>query len=451
MRFTERQPRDLQRERRAPAVWPVTLLFYTCMLPPEVHVDLGTMRIYAYRGLLILLVPAVARKIARGEVRLSLLDVSLVLSGLWFIMAMSAHYGFANGLEEGGALSLDLIMAFMTARCYICDIDAFRRVLTQGVWAVIAAGLIMMTESFSGRLILRPMLGKIFGVDQSAGTLAMDHRLGLLRAYGPFPHPILGGLQMSSLIPLYGFVVIRGQKRLIGLVGAFMGLFALSSAALIGTFGNVGSMIYETLRRRIPQLSWSLAAWTVAGLLLAAQFLSQNGVLFVIIRYLTLDPATGNYRVLTWTYAGRDAMDHPIWGVGREHWDRPGFMLTESVDAHWLWLSLRYGLPASLTLAVTAIGTLVLLQRRITITAEGRERRALVGIFVSLFMLLLLMFTVTLWSNSMAWLLLLLGAALSIAKTPPTRAVERGARRHSRLGFERRAPGPAVRGSARFN
>jgi hypothetical protein len=398
-------------------IWPAVLLFYATMIPPEVHVDISTMRIYAYRALLIFMTPAIVNRIARGKLKLGWVDLFVLLSASWFIVSMTAHYGLSRGLEQGGALSLDLLMAFLLARCYVPDLPSLRRLLELGCWAVALAGGSMMLESISGHLLVRPTLAKLFGADQSAGLLRLDFRMGFLRAFGPFPHPILAGLQMSSMIPLYGFIARRDMRRMLGLGSAFLGLFSFSSAALIGTATNLMLMFYEQSRRRVRELNWPLVAWTVAAVLLILQLVTENGALSVIIRYLTLDPSTGRYRLWIWQYGWDNIVSHPLFGVGRESWERPSYMVSESIDAHWLWLAVRYGAPATITLLAAAVGTIFLLTRKVNAMPESRERTALVGIFISLFMLLLLMFTVTLWSNSMAWLVMLMGMAVSIAQS----------------------------------
>lgn len=385
------------------------------MVPPEVHVDLGTMRIYAYRALLILMIPAIVRKLGKGEVQLNWIDFFLSVSAAWFVISMSMHYGIGTGLENGGALSLDLVMAYMIARCYVTNLDALGRVLNHGAIAVAISGAFMMMESISGHLLVRPALASLFGLDQGGGALRVDFRRGFLRAFGPFPHPILGGLQMSSYLPLYALVVPKGPRRLLGLGGSILGLFSFSSAAFIGIFTNISLMIYERLRMRIRQLTWPLLAGTGALILIAVQLVSENGALAVIIRYLTMDPATGRYRLWIWQYGWQNILENPLFGVGREAWDRPSYMVSDSIDAHFLWLAVHYGTPAALSLIAAAIGTMLLMTRRINATPEGRERTALVGIYISLFTLLLLMFTVTLWSNSMAWLVMLTGSAVSIS------------------------------------
>ena len=49
--------------------------------------------------------------------------------------------------------------------------------------------------------------------------------------------------------------------------------------------------------------------------------------------------------MLIWHYGSASALNHPLFGVGLNEWERPEWM-PPSIDNFWLFLAVRYGLPA---------------------------------------------------------------------------------------------------------
>ena len=49
--------------------------------------------------------------------------------------------------------------------------------------------------------------------------------------------------------------------------------------------------------------------------------------------------------MLIWDYGSASVLNHPLFGVGLNDWERPGWM-PASIDNFWLFLAVRYGLPA---------------------------------------------------------------------------------------------------------
>ncbi len=399
-------------------VWPAVLLFYSMLLPLEAVIVVGDFKLYAYRIVLFALFPWTLGQLAQGKVRLGLIDMGVVAIAGWMTAAMSVRYGLADGLERGGVQGFDLFAAYMLGRCCLRSPAAFRRLLILGLPGLLLTGCVLAFESISGMLVERPLFAAIFRRPlQEAGMIILEQRLGLTRAYGPFPHPILGGLQMLSFLPLFVMALKKPMYRNAGVAGSLLGLFALSSAAFVSFALNTGLLLFDWLQKRIRELSWSVGLIALLSVCAVLQVVSKNGIIVVIIRYLLLDPATGAYRLLIWQETADDVAANPWFGIGFEQWTRPEWMVSSSIDAHWLLSAVRFGLPVAILLGVVTLAAIVGVARSAARSRDAGDRDLMVGLAITLSSLSVLMFTVTLWSNSYAWFVLLLGAAVGLRRT----------------------------------
>jgi O-antigen ligase len=142
---------------------------------------------------------------------------------------------------------------------------------------------------------------------------------------------------------------------------------------------------------------------------------TNSGVITLLIRYATLDPTTGYFRHAIWQYASISVWQHPLYGIGFDNYRRPDWMVTASIDAHWLLLAVRYGLPVALAMfaaSILAIGGLVRAER----LANKRDSGFYRGILISFGTLVLMAFTVTLQGGVLTWFTILLGGCVACAQ-----------------------------------
>lgn len=395
-------------------IWPAVLLFYASLLPLEAKIDLGNLRIYAFRISLFICFPWIIQKLLSGRIRLGPVDVMLILASIWMAVAMSMTEGFSRGMESGGVQGFDLFTSYMVGRCALQTPGAFARLFKFALPGLIIVGLSMMFESVARQLFVRPLFASIFGgIASEAGQIFLEQRLGFLRAYGPFPHPILAGLHMACFLPIYSLAIRNRWVRVGGIAASLLGLFSISSASFMAFVVNSLLVLYDRLQLKVRQLSWKALLVALAFPLLLIQIYSQNGLLSVVVRYLTLNPATGSYRMLVWNETMDDVAASPLFGIGFHEWTRPIWMISSSIDNHWLLMTVRFGIPEALLLAMATILTIF----RISMAAgkaPKQVRDLLVGLAITLSVMALLMFTVSLWGNTFAWFALLLGAAAGL-------------------------------------
>src|SRR5690606_26065514 len=100
---------------------------------------------------------------------------------------------------------------------------------------------------------------------------------------------------------------------------------------------------------------WTLIFLGIAALVVFLEIASNRGAVKVLVNLATIDPLTGYYRILIWTFGSEVVAANPVFGIGWHDWARPGWMVSSTVDAFWLLMAMMFGLPAVAMLAYAAI------------------------------------------------------------------------------------------------
>jgi len=378
-------------------VAPLLALFYAVFIfPPEFSITISGLWLPAYRLVVIAsMVIVILRLLEQGAQRLSFTDLLITMAGLWILVSFMSIYGVAQGIVRGAGVVFDIYGSYLLARTSVRSFQDFRLFLLLVLPAVGFAGLIMALESLLGSLFYRPTFGSIFGGlsaysgGDASGQIHFrpEVRLGLLRAYGPFSHPILGGLMLGVFLPLFYFSAIRSWPRLVGLGAGFAGVFSLSSAALMGMllFG-IGISLDFIKRRIIPTVSWWIMIFFIGLAAFAIHLASQNGLVSVLARY-TLVPHTASYRLAIWEHGTESVRQNPWFGIGYEQWDRLWWM-GESVDAHFLLLAMRHGIIVPILIIVASIYAMARLGM-LSSRLPAYDRRLVIGANLALGIMLI--------------------------------------------------------------
>jgi len=416
--------------KAAASIWPVlpivVLVYSFLLLAPEVRFTVAGITLPPYRLVLIPLFLQVFVSLVMGRLRLNWADLLVIAASGSTLVSFMSHYGNSEGVVRAFGTIIDSAGAYFVARSSIRKPNDLRIALIMLAPGLLLAGLEMAFESFSKRLIIRPLFQKYFGSSyiyldgQEVGALQLrqDFRMGgLLRAYGTFSHPILGGLVLSSSLLMFFYSSIRGIPKKIGIFASFLGFFALSSATIISLALSAAVIGLNELVKRVRNVTW----WLVTGaLIFVGAFIeigSKGGLVNVLIRQ-TLDPQTGYFRKLIWEYGLISIGKHPWLGIGYEEYERPPAMHSSSVDAHFLALGIRDGVFVPLAILAAFIITQVALGRAIG-RISGPDRKLLLGVNGSLFGLLVASMTVTFFSEGMIWFMALIGIGSSLGQLVP--------------------------------
>ena len=400
-------------------ILPFLLLVYSTLLPAEMRVSLSGQIIYPYRAAIFAILPWLILNLAGGALKPRLGDALFGFGSLWILVAFVVNYGPLDGILRGGALVLDILPPYVAARIAVKSPDDLRRILVFLAPGIGMAGFFMAIEAITHVAIIRPVAASIFGPlpfysdGQAMGQAQefIDYRLGLRRAMGPFSQPILAGLFLASLMPLYVCSGLRGWPFWIGLAASLCSVFSVSSAVILALGMSIGVMAYQRLQEIVTFLNWRIFLAISSFFILAAHILSQNGIVSVLIRY-TLNPVTGYYRLLIWEYGMKSVWANPWFGIGFNDFPRPAFM-SNSVDAHWLLYGIRYGFITPICIffaTAAAIAGLSFAAQRYDL----RNTRFLVAFAGSLAALAITAFTTSFFGEMHVWFAILLGMAISI-------------------------------------
>jgi hypothetical protein len=398
---------------------PLIFIMLSMFAPPEMRVVLFDQTIFAYRAVALILTPWVLLKLVQGSWRFSAVDLFIVGAALWMTVSFVAYYGLTVGLPRGLGVTLDLLVPYLIARFCIRSQTELRLALLALAPFALLSGLLILVESVSHQPLVRPWAASVFGalpayVDGVAVGVAEqfeDYRLGLLRVSGPFPHPILAGTFLASLLPLFYFSSLRKWPLYFGFAAGALSFFTVSSAAILAIILFILFASYEKLNRMVALASWKLLIAAVSITALFVQLASGGGLLAVLIP-LTFSPQTGYYRRLIWQYGSNSVVQHPLIGIGYTDYERLPWMNT-SIDAHWLSLAVRHGLPVPILMLGGIILLLSMLSRAAGRTT-GAERSCYVGLAFTLAIITIVGFTVGFFGSLSIWLAIVLGMATSI-------------------------------------
>jgi len=410
---------------------PVTLLVLSFLCPFELSIYIADLRLPPHRIALLLLIPIALTHIAvRRDIRIHAFDIVFVLYNLWTLAVFTEHTPDSSGFVFGGSLALESLGAYSIARAWIRDRTSFLAALRFLALAVFALLLIALPETLFGHHFSHDLLQAVTGVEVPR---KIETRLGLTRAYGTFDHPIHLGTFSATLLSLVWFATrsrkLRYKRAAIVALATFT---ALSSAPILCLFTQIGLIAWDRATRGVAGRI-TITLTSIAALLLIASMFSNRSPFAWIATGMTLDSWTGYYRLLIWEHGLENVWAHPWFGIGLDDWKRPWWMVSSSVDAFWLVLTMRTGVPAFLLLATAII---LLLWSTARLGGQSRDvliRRATKAWVMSLLALALVGCTVHYWNVLHAFFFFFLGMAGWIADPKPARVRRKtGQRRRMR-------------------
>lgn len=392
---------------RGSAAWLVTALVLALLIPTELSLRLGPLRLSPYRCVLIAaFVPLVLRWSTGRTGRVTGIDLAVLGFALWGWLALVVNAGAGASIEPGGILLLESFGAYLVGRTLVRDRATFTGLCRVAVLACALSLAVSLPESLSGRRLVHQTLGSFL---PGAPTFVVEPRFGLARAFGTFDHPILNGVFASTCLALawYGCgptgLGARSGRALVVVASA---LTSLSSGAFLSMAVQLGLASYRRVARALPR-RWLLLVMALLAAYGVVSALSSRSGLQALIWYLAFDRTTASYRLLIWEHGSNSVGANPWFGVGQGDWERPEWM-SGSVDSFWLMTTMSFGIPALLLMSTAIVGSLVRAGRRVR--ADAAEDRARFGWILAWIALVFAGFTVHYWNNVFAFLWLLLGA-----------------------------------------
>lgn len=405
---------------------PILLIIASFLCPTELSLYIAGLRLPPHRVALILLLPvAIARLMTGRDQRMRGFDYLFVVYGLWTIGAYTSHTG-KDGFVYGGSLALEALGGYFVARAFVRTGDQLRATMRVFVAAILVAALFALPETLLGQIYTHDILRQITGYHHPIGV---ETRLGLTRAYGTFDHPIHYGTFCAALLALFWYAERRTTTRRLNAGTMTLATFlGLSSAPMLCLGLQGGMLVWDRVTRRLKsRMTITLSA--LAGLYIGMSMFSNRSPIAFIATGMTLDPWTGFYRLQIWEAGMQNVWANPWTGIGLGDWERPWWMISDTVDAFWLVTAMRQGIPAFLllALAIILIARAVLTRRHRHV--DDNATRVAIGWMMTVIALSLIGATVHYWNVLHAFFFFVIGLGGWIADPSRSAAASFAVRR----------------------
>lgn len=410
--FAKLMPAPLISGRLPMHLVPILVVSYACLLPREFTIMIEGAALFPYRFALILMLPFCIARLSSSPVRPSLVDACVGFAAVWFVVSLMVTTSYEAGMVSGVSYAIDYAGAYLLGRASIRTAEDLRLMLRYLLPGMALLVLVLAVESVSHRMLLRPLLADLLNTPDP--YIYYRIRFGLLRAMGPFPHPILGGVFLAGLIPLAWYLSHTARTRIVGCLLGLGAIFTVSSTAVLGMVIAIGLITMDVVQRITRFPIFALGAIMLALMAIAVSVVSETGLISFIIRNFTFDTGSGYYRMIIWSYGGAEAMANPVFGIGMRDWARPEGMVSDSVDAYWLVETMVHGFPMLAALAMTTLGVLIaVFQTQKFRHPADRDAGKAMMIFITV--VIFSGFTVHLWESINSWAALMLGCGMSLA------------------------------------
>jgi hypothetical protein len=391
-------------------VYLAVVLGYILLLPTQMNLSIAGSVLPPYRFLLIPVIVLIINHILTSRMVMVTSDWLILAATTWICVAMFVNTGGTDAFTAAVANTVDIAVAYFFARIAFKTPRDFRLFLILMAPGLVFIALVIAIESTTHTPFTYEIFNSIFGGRQRRQFVV---RLGLMRAFGPFPHPILAGIFLASFLPLYILGGIRGWPRLLGVLAAIGSFFTVSSAALLALVMSLLLLAYNWLTEKVANFGWRLFLAMACVTAFALEVFSQNGAFAVLTRYASLNTVTARHRILIWNHGTKNVAENPWFGIGYNDWERPVWML-ESIDHYWLLLAIQFGVIVPFIVAA-AIFLAVLNASRASAIGPSHDGRLLRGLAISLAIFAFGVISVSIWQSVQVWFYMLAGAAVSLS------------------------------------
>ncbi|MEM6825017.1 MAG: hypothetical protein AAF566_07890 [Pseudomonadota bacterium] len=334
-------------------------------------------------------------------------DFLLIFSASWAALSFLVNHGIAGGYERAGFTIIEWVGGYFFGRAAIRCAKDFRTYLRMVVIALMFMLPFAILETQTGTPIIIEILSRVI---ETENIVFNEARLGLERAQVIFPHPILYGIFCAAMLA----PVVRGLNMGAG-TGTIVARFSVitvsticsvSSGAWLLYLIQAAFLIYDRVMRAVKQ-RWFLLFLAVVFMYVAIDIAANSSPVKVFVRYLTLNSASGHYRIAQFDAAIINVFNNPFFGLGSKDWIRPRWMIS-SIDNYWMVLSVRHGAVLFFVFLIGILISMYQISRSRPKDPEVREMR--VGYLISLGSFLIAVVSVHVWSNMNVWFMFFLGA-----------------------------------------
>jgi hypothetical protein len=414
----------------------LTLIAISIVLPEELSFYIFGLRLTAARLLFIVLAPLIvirlSQRIAAGRYHFLISDFFVVLSGFWLVYAPANILGFTDALNHAGPIALEFCIGYLATRVLLTEHGQALEFINLFCLLIAVMGLLAVLDSLTNRFVIHELASAITGYHKS---WQIDYRFGLLRAAGPFEHPIFLGMLSAIGLIIASFVDIRSRRMTI--VGCSIGvIFAFSSGPYQCVLIGFSLLTYNRILNGLSSRWYILLG--ISSIALTSLYLSGLSPIRLVIQYLIYDPESGYYRYWTWQMVSAAVEQSPLYGLGPGPY--PDYLeINHTIDSLWLVLSLWHGLPGAILVGISLIAATALPVCSPRFQLSPMERKLGVALGVIIFIILFTAIETDFWGSTWIASAVLTGVKAHLSELGrnapqlPMRAAIPGSRSHSLL------------------
>jgi hypothetical protein len=366
-----------------------------------------------YRFVLVVMVlPCLGMWMAGKAGRIRIADIALLLFWFWCTLSFIVNHGMVFSIEPAGIIFIETLGPYLLARCYIRDADDFYYVIRLLFTIVVILLPFAIFECVTGQNISRDLFAAVSPTTRS--DPAMPARWGLTRVTSVFDNPLLFGLCTGSIFSLVQMVLgyrkgfVQSTFRT-GIVGA-TSFLSLSSSALIGLVIQAFLLSWNSLLGAI-KFRWEILFGLLVLTILAIELVANRSALDIIISYFLFETGSYWYRLMIFTYSWASVLNHPLFGVGKNAWERPDGM-GESIDNFWLAIAVFNGLPAAFLMVLALLSVFLTVGFRKGLDRRVNEYRT--SFLITMTAFFVVAWTVAFWDAAYVLFLFLMGSGVWI-------------------------------------
>ncbi|KRD38236.1 MULTISPECIES: O-antigen ligase family protein [unclassified Rhizobium] len=349
-------------------------------------------------------------------------DFMILFHGLWCIVALAAVHGLTTGVQSGGIIFVETVGAYLLGRCFVRNADQFRAVVQVLFWAVAIILPFALVEVVTNKNVALSFFSSFFPTHVLAFN---EPRWGFRRVQAVFEHPILFGVSCGAILALVHLVLgdrgtafRRWTRSGVVLLTAFL---SLSGGPMTAMAAQIGLLSWNWLLRN-NEKRWLIVWALVAAMYVFISLASNQTVPEFYLTYFSFDKGSAYYRILIWHFGSGSALNHPLFGVGFNRWDRPMWM-PGSIDMFWLYSAVLFGLPAGFSMMLAFLSTVWTIGLKKGLDATRLQYRTAFLIVMTGYFLV--GWTVHFWNATYVLFLFLLGSGswlVEVEKPAPARA-----------------------------
>ncbi len=383
----------------------VFALFFVALFIPG-SVDVGV-RLDVYRAYLIVMaVPILLQLRNDPTFRINAVDILVFFSVSWRGVALVANHGTSE-LVNAGTFFLELFVGYLLGRAFIRSAADYRYFFTCFLGALVVVLPLALVELTMHRRLLRSIAGVL--LTQPPESYGDQIRFGLMRVQLSFEHGLLFGTFCAIGFANVFYIWSHRFPRNLAYSGfvAFMTALGLSSSSMLNVALQGCLIVYERVLRPVGS-KWLILIVSLPLLWFLFQMIAGQNFVDFVADHLVINPYVGEGRKEIFYWGMREAIAHPVFGIGKNDWVRPFWRESTTADNFWVASAFRYGFPHALSLMLAFVIQIVRVSLQGGLDAfEGACRR---GFCIALASLGVALFNHNLWGAVNVFVMLYLAS-----------------------------------------